>query len=294
MNVQELLRGMGVAMTTPFTNGQLDEYALRNLIDYTIEGGADYLVVLGTTAETATLSDEEKERVKKIFVAHTAGRVPLVLGMGGNNTQALVHSIETLNPEGFCALLSVSPYYNRPSQEGIFLHYKAVAEASPLPVILYNVPGRTASNVLPETVFRIAQACPNVIGIKEAKGDLEQAQKLLSGRPKDFLVLSGDDAVALPMILEGGEGVISVIGGGFPHTFSQLIALALEGRKDAAQKIQDVILPVIDAIFKEGNPTGIKAVLALRNLCQNELRLPLVSASTALMQSLETYTKRLS
>ena len=275
--------GTGVAMVTPFNqDGSIDFSSIQPLVDFVISGGVDYLVVLGTTAETATLSVAEKRAVMDAFIQANNERVPLVLGMGGNNTQALVNEFKETDFSGFSAVLSVSPYYNRPSQEGIYRHFCELSKASTLPIILYNVPQRTASNMEVETVLRIANDCSNVIGIKEAKGDIHQAKELIAKRPSGFLVISGDDTLALSMVLEGGDGVISVIGGGFPNEFSEIISLGLSHNADLATQKHAKLSKAIQLIYEEGNPVGIKSVLSHRGLCTDKVRLPLVSASKSL------------
>lgn len=282
--------GTGVALITPFREDfSVDVEALENLVENQIENNIDYLVVLGTTAESACLTKEEKELIKATVVKKNNGRLPLVLGAGGNNTAALAGELKTENLEGFSAVLSVSPYYNKPTQEGIYQHFKVIAEASALPVILYNVPGRTASNILPTTVNRIARDLPNVIGIKEAAGDIAQAMKLISLVPEDFLVISGDDMITLPMVLAGGKGVISVIAQGFPKEFSEMVSLGLAGKAKEAYKIHYKIAPSIEMIFAEGNPAGIKALLHKKEFCQNVLRLPIVKASDALTKQINDF-----
>ncbi|MDR9457905.1 MAG: 4-hydroxy-tetrahydrodipicolinate synthase [Salegentibacter sp.] len=282
--------GTGVALITPFREDfSVDVEALENLVENQIENNIDYLVVLGTTAESACLTKEEKELIKATIVKKNNGRLPLVLGAGGNNTIALGEELKTGKLDGFSAILSVSPYYNKPTQEGIYQHFKLIAEASPLPVILYNVPGRTASNILPQTVNRIARDLPNVIGIKEAAGDIVQAMNLISLVPEDFLVISGDDMITLPKVLAGGKGVISVIGQGFPKEFSEMVSLGLAGKAKEAYKLHYKIAPSIDLIFAEGNPGGIKALLYKKELCQNVLRLPLVKASDTLTQQINDF-----
>ena len=245
--------GTGVALITPFDNSnKVDIDALHRLVQDQIDNGIDYLVVLGTTAESATLSSEEKELVKKEVVKANNGNLPLVLGIGGNNTAGVFEELKNADVSGFDAILSVSPYYNKPTQEGIFRHFKEVSKASPLPIILYNVPGRTSSNILPETIARIAEECDNIIGVKEAAGDIVQAMKLISKVPEDFLVISGDDMITLPMILAGGKGVISVIGQGLPADFSRMVRLGLEGKAKEAYELHYKIAPSIDLIFAEG------------------------------------------
>ena len=255
------LIGTGVALVTPFKKDfSVDTEALSRIVNYQIDNGIDYLVVLGTTAENATLSHEEKELVITTVINANNGRLPLVLGVGGNNTYKVVDELKTRDFSNFVAVLSVSPYYNKPTQEGIYQHFKAVAEASPIPVILYNVPGRTASNMLPSTVLRLANDFKNVVAIKEAAGDIVQAMKLIQGKPEGFLVISGDDMVTLPMVLAGGSGVISVIGEGFPRQFSDMVRLGLERKVDEAYKLHYLLAEAIDMIFEQGNPAGIKEV----------------------------------
>ncbi|WBL27432.1 4-hydroxy-tetrahydrodipicolinate synthase [Zunongwangia sp. HGR-M22] len=279
--------GTGVALVTPFKNDlSVDFEALERLVEDQIANGIDYLVVLGTTGEYTTLTKQEKEQVIKCIVTVNNGRLPLVLGIGGNNTMAVVDEVKSTNLKDFQAVLSVSPYYSKPSQEGIFQHFKMIAEASPLPIILYNVPGRTGSNMLPETIARIALECDNVIGVKEAAGDIVQAMKLISLVPEDFKVISGDDMITLPMTLAGGAGVISVIGQAFPAEFSQMVQLGLEGNAKEAYQIHYKIAPSIDLAFAEGNPVGIKAILEKKGICDKNVRLPLVNASEGLQNKI--------
>ena len=286
----EAFVGTGVALITPFKKDlSVDTKALANLVKNQIENGIEYLVVLGTTAENATLSQDEKELVKETVKKANAGALPLVLGVGGNDTAGVVNELKTADLEGFEAILSVSPYYNKPTQEGIYRHFKAVSEASSLPIILYNVPGRTSSNILPETVNRIARDCDNVIGVKEAAGDIVQAMKLISLVPEDFKVISGDDMITLPMTLAGGKGVISVIGQGLPQEFSDMVRAGLKGEVAKAYELHYKIAPSIDLIFAEGNPAGIKALLAKKGMIQNHLRLPLVEASEGLTNKINQF-----
>jgi 4-hydroxy-tetrahydrodipicolinate synthase len=286
--------GTGVALVTPFKEDlSVDVAALENLVEFQIENGIDYLVVLGTTAENATLNKEEKQLVKETVIKQNNKRLALVLGVGGNNTYAVCEELETEDLSGFQAILSVSPFYNKPTQEGIYQHFKAVSAASKLPIILYNVPGRTASNILPETIVRIAANCENVIGVKEAAGDMVQAMELISLVPKNFLVISGDDMLTLPMVLAGGKGVISVIAQGLPAEFSEMVSLGLENNAKEAYKIHYKIQESINLIFAEGNPAGIKTILAQKKLIQNYLRLPLVQASPELQQKIEGFLKNL-
>jgi 4-hydroxy-tetrahydrodipicolinate synthase len=286
--------GTGVALVTPFKKDfSIDTEALKRIVNYVIDGGVEYLVVLGTTAESATLSKSEKELVIETVVETNNKRLPLVLGLGGNNTLELVNELKNNDFSNFSAILSVSPYYNKPTQEGIYQHYKAISEVSPLPIILYNVPGRTSSNMLPETVIRLANDFKNIIGIKEAAGDLVQAMRFIQNKPKDFLVISGDDMIALPIILAGGVGVISVIGQGYPIEFSQMIRFGLQRKVDEAYALQYRIMNSIDMIFEQGNPGGIKEIFKILGISENTLRLPLVSVNENLAERLELFTKKL-
>jgi len=288
------LIGTGVALITPFKNDfTIDFEALRRVVNFSIDGGIEYLVVLGTTAENAVLSKEEKELVIATVIEVNAGRLPLVLGVGGNNTLEVVDELKTRDLTSFVAILSVSPYYNKPTQEGIYQHFKAVSEASPIPVILYNVPGRTASNMLPDTVLRLANDFENIVAIKEAAGDLVQAMQLLKNKPKDFLVISGDDMIALSVVLAGGAGVISVIGQGFPKEFSEMIRLGLNRKVDDAFKLHYLLMDCIDMIFELGNPAGIKEVFAILGITDNVVRLPLVSVDESLSNRLQLFVKKM-
>ena len=285
--------GTGVAVITPFTSSlEVDYKSLRQLINYLIENDIDYLVAMGTTAESPTISVEEKKKIFDCFVKTTANRVPLVMGLGGNNTAALAQSLQEVDTKGFSAILSVSPYYNRPTQEGIYRHYKALDVATPLPLLLYNVPGRTAANITAETTLRIAHDCPNVIGIKEASGDLVQGREILAGRPKDFIVVSGDDETAIQLIQSGAEGVISVIAGGFPNLFISGVQAAIEGDHKKADEIANLVQSIADQVYAEGNPGGIKAVLALRGMIENQLRLPLIPVSDPVRSALKTFVDK--
>ena len=285
--------GTGVAVITPFTSSlEVDYKSLRQLINYLIENDIDYLVAMGTTAESPTISVEEKKKIFDCFVKTTANRVPLVMGLGGNNTAALAQSLQEVDTKGFSAILSVSPYYNRPTQEGIYRHYKALDVATPLPLLLYNVPGRTAANITAETTLRIAHDCPNVIGIKEASGDLVQGREILAGRPKDFIVVSGDDETAIQLIQSGAEGVISVIAGGFPNLFISGVQAAIEGDHKKADEIANLVQSIADQVYAEGNPGGIKAVLALRGMIDNQLRLPLIPVSDPVRSALKTFVDK--
>lgn len=286
--------GTGVALVTPFKQDfSIDFEALERIVNHVIEGGVEYLVVLGTTGEPATLTSVEKELVIDAIVKFNNKRLPLVLGVGGNNTMQLVEELKTRDFSDFSAILSVSPYYNKPTQEGIYQHFSAIAKASPIPVILYNVPGRTASNMLPSTVIRLANEYSNIIGIKEAAGDIVQAMKIIQHKPKDFLVISGDDMITLPMVLAGGSGVISVIGEGFPKEFSQMVHLGLNRKVDEAYALHYKIADATDMIFEQGNPAGIKQVFNILGLTENTVRLPLVAVNEDLATRLNTFTKNI-
>ena len=267
----------------------IDTEALERIVNFSIDGGVEYLVVLGTTAENATLTNEELEFVIKTIIEVNKGRLPLVLGVGGNSTSKVVEELKTRDLSPFVAILSISPYYNKPTQEGIYQHFKAVAEASPIPVILYNVPSRTGSNVQPATVIRLANDFKNIVAIKEAAGDMVQAMQLLKNRPKDFLVISGDDMIALPMVLAGGSGVISVIGQGFPKEFSEMIRLGLNRKVDEAFKLHYLLSDCIDMIFEQGNPAGIKQVFQSLGIASNTVRLPLVSVDESLATRIDQF-----
>lgn len=287
------LIGTGVALVTPFkADFSIDTEALTRIVNFSIDGGIEYLVVLGTTAENATLSAAEKELVITTVVEANKGRLPLVLGVGGNNTMEVVSELKTRDLAAFTAILSVSPYYNKPTQEGIYQHFKAVAEASPLPVILYNVPGRTSSNMLPATVVRLATDFKNVVAIKEASGDLVQGFQLLKTKPIDFLVISGDDMTALSLILAGGSGVISVIGQGFPAAFSEMIRLGLNRKVDQAFQTQYQLSECIDMIFEQGNPAGIKQVFQSLGIAENTVRLPLVKVDDSLASRIDSFVRK--
>lgn len=288
------LIGTGVALVTPFKEDfSVDTEALKSIVNFSVDGGIEYLVILGTTAENATLTQEEKELVINTVIESNNGRLPLVLGVGGNDTMKIVAELKTRDFSPFVAILSVSPFYNKPTQEGIYQHFKMVAEASPIPVILYNVPGRTASNMLPKTVLRLANDFKNIVAIKEAAGDMVQAMQLIKNKPENFLVISGDDMIALPMVLAGGSGVISVIGQGFPKEFSEMIRLGLNRKVDAAYKIQYVIDDCIDMIFEQGNPAGIKQVFQSLGIAENFVRLPLVSVDESLRERINQFVKKI-
>lgn len=287
------LIGTGVALVTPFkADFSIDTEALTRIVNFSIDGGVEYLVILGTTAENATLSASEKEIVITTVVEANKGRLPLVLGVGGNNTMEVVAELQTRDLSSFEAILSVSPYYVKPTQEGIYQHFKAIAEATTKPIILYNVPGRTSSNMLPETVVRLATDFKNIVAIKEASGDLVQGIQLLKNKPKDFLVISGDDMTALSLILAGGSGVISVIGQGFPTAFSEMIRLGLNRKVDQAFQTLFQMTTIIDMIFEQGNPAGIKQVFQSLGIANNTVRLPLVKVDESLANRIDQFVQK--
>lgn len=287
--MQELI-GTGVALVTPFNAaGAVDVSGLEKLVNFQIENGIDYLVVLGTTGESVTLTKEEKKLVVTTVKKANAGRIPLVIGIGGNDTAVIVEEIKSFDYDGFAAILSVSPAYNKPSQEGIYQHFKAIALATSMPVIIYNVPGRTGSNMSVETVVRLSHDFDNIVAIKEAAGDIVQAMKMIQYTPKEFLVISGDDMIALPMTLAGGAGVISVIGLGLPQDFSDMIRYGLNGDVDEAYELHYKVAASIDMIFEQGNPCGIKEMLSILNVCENHVRLPLVPVNEDLKSRLNKF-----
>lgn len=277
------LIGMGVALITPFTdNGNVDHIALAKIVEFNINNGADYLVISGTTGESVTITNKEKNDIIKTISMVNNGRLPMVIGIGGNNTAAVIDELKNTDLSLFTAVLSVSPYYNKPTQEGFYQHFKAVAEATSVPLILYNVPGRTAKNMEPETVLKLAREVKNIIAIKEAGNDTAQYNVLLENKPDDFLVISGDDDLVLDVVLEGGAGVISVIGQALVNDFSKMIHYGLNAKRKKAKLIEERLLPLIKLIFEENNPAGIKTVLNQLDLCNDNVRLPLVSTSDEL------------
>ena len=287
--------GTGVALITPFKlDGTVDFEALKNVVKHNVDNGTDYLVISGTTGESATISKEEKAAIVDAIAKTNNGKLPLVLGIGGNNTQKVVEEIQNTDFSHIDAILSASPYYSKPTQEGIYQHFKAIAQVSPKPIILYNVPGRTSSNVLPETILRLANDFKNIIGVKEAAGDMSQYLTLIKNKPEDFLVISGDDDLALSVVLAGGAGVISVIGQALPRQFSKMINLGLEGQAKAAHQIYFELMDIMGLIFKENNPAGIKAVFEALDLANDTVRLPLVPASDALKTEIKTALGKLS
>lgn len=276
------LYGMGVALVTPFdAAGQVDHEALARLVDYQVESRTDFLCVLGTTAETPTLSDEEQLAVRKTVVERNAGRLPILLGCGGNCTHKIVSKLAKDKMDDADAILSVVPYYNKPTQEGMYAHFKAIAEATDMPIILYNVPGRTGVNMLPDTTLRLAADFKNIVGIKEASGNMDQIEYILRNRPEGFKVFSGDDGITLPLIKSGADGVISVIGNAYAAEFAEMVHLAQAGDYVAAEAIDKRLTELYRLIFVDGNPAGIKCVMELRGMLQNVLRLPLVPATKA-------------
>jgi len=287
------LTGTGVALITPFKKDfSVDTEALIKIVNHQIDGDIDYLVVLGTTAEAATLSKDEKELVITTVTEANNGRLPLVLGVGSNNTKEVTDELTTRDLSAFAAILSVSPYYNKPTQEGIYQHFKAISQVSPLPVIVYNVPGRTSSNMLPQTVIRLANDFKNIVAIKEAAGDIVQAMKLIQNKPEGFLVISGDDMITLPMVLAGGAGVISVIAQGFTE-FAQMVRLGLDGKAAEAYKLHYKYADAIDLIFEQGNPAGIKHIFKELGLSEDTLRLPLVNIDDDLATRIGNFVKKI-
>ena len=271
------LKGMGIALVTPFkADGSVDYEALVKLVEYQVQNGTDYLVVLGTTAETPTLTETEKAEIKRLVVTQVRRRVPVVLGVGGNCTRAVVDTLRQADLQDVDAILSVVPYYNKPSQEGIFRHYEAIAEATTRPVILYNVPGRTGTNMTAETTLRLARTFRNIVAVKEASGNIKQMNDIIKNKPADFQVISGDDGITYPLIALGAVGVISVIGNAFPREFSRMVRLALEGDYDNARVIHSRFMELFDLLFVDGNPAGVKSMLNMMGFIENRLRLPLV------------------
>ena len=290
MKQQPLFTGTGVALITPFRRGQetVDFTKLEALIEHIITSGVDYIVALGTTSEAATMTESERAAVQEFIVETVAERVPIMLGLGGNNTLAVTDTINRTNFDGIAGILSVTPYYTKPNQRGLIAHYRSVSEASPVPVIMYNVPGRTGVNIAAETTLAIAAECPNIIGIKEASGNISQVMEILRSRPAGFRVISGDDALTYPMLALGADGVISVIANALPKEMSDMVRFALKGDFKHALPLHNRLLPLMHAIFDEGNPTGIKALLEAQGRITNILRLPLVRASKTLTNKLVT------
>lgn len=294
MNVRPAIKGSGAAIITPFdSQGKLDKDALKRLVNFWAEGGLDVLVVLGTTGESVTLSKSEKQEIINAVIDHNQGRCALMLGIGGNNTAQVCEDLAKADLKHFEAVLSVAPYYNKPTQEGLFQHYKAVSEASAKPILLYNVPGRTGSNMTADTTIRLAKECPNICGIKEASGNLEQIMQIIRQKPEHFLVISGDDALTLPIIASGGDGVISVVANAFPREFTAMVHAALAGNFVLARQYHYQLLEFARLIFAEGNPAGVKAALKIIGICDETVRLPLMNVSPALFGSIEREVKHI-
>ncbi|MCC8096350.1 MAG: 4-hydroxy-tetrahydrodipicolinate synthase [Tannerellaceae bacterium] len=289
------LKGMGVALVTPFRQDEnVDFEALGKLVNYQLQNGTDYLVVLGTTAETPTLTEEEKKQVVNLVVSKVRGRIPIVLGVGGNCTRAIVEKLKNDNFEGIDAILTVVPYYNKPSQEGIYQHYKAVAEATTLPIVLYNVPGRTGVNMTATTTLRIAREFNNVVAVKEASGNITQMDDIIKNKPANFHVISGDDGITFPLITLGAVGVISVIGNAFPKEFSRMTRLALSGDYHSARTIHHNFTELFDLLFVDGNPAGVKSMLHMMGFMENKLRLPLVPTRITTFEKIRDVLRQLS
>ncbi len=287
-------KGLGVALVTPFKpTGEVDYTALRRLLDYQLAGGVDFLCVLGTTSEAPCLTDDEKQRIKDIVRERVQGQVPILLGCGGNNTAAVVHSLQHDDFTGIDGILSVCPYYNKPSQEGLYQHFRSIAHSTSLPVVLYNVPGRVGVNMTAETTLRLAHDCDNIVAIKEASGNFTQIDDIIKNKPANFDVISGDDGITFPLITLGAVGVISVIGNALPKEFSRMVRLALQGDYDAARHIHHQFTELFKLLFVDGNPAGVKAMLNSMGLIDNELRLPLVPARITTMGEIAAIVKEL-
>ncbi len=292
--VQNIFKGLGIALITPFKeDGSVDYESLGRLLDYQLANGADFLCILATTGETPTLTTEEKQTIKNFIVDHVKGRVPILMGCGGNNTRAVVEELKTADFRGVDGVLSVCPYYNKPSQEGLYQHFRAIAQATSLPVVLYNVPGRTGVNLKAETTVRLARDCKNIVAVKEASGNLEQVDEIIKNKPSGFDVISGDDALTFPMISCGAVGVISVIGNALPKEFSKMIRLQMRGEYDAARKIHHRFTDLFGLLFVDGNPAGVKAMLHEMGMIENVLRLPLVPTRISTVQRMTELMKDL-
>jgi 4-hydroxy-tetrahydrodipicolinate synthase len=289
-------KGTGVAIVTPFKNdSSIDFAALGRVINHVIGGGVNYIVALGTTGESVTLTKDEKKAIISYVVETIDGRVPLMVGIGGNNTQEVINSVRHSNLTGVDGILSVAPYYNKPSQKGLFQHFKAIATSSPLPLVIYNVPGRTSCNITSDTCLELAHACENIIGVKEASGDISQIMRIIKSKPDNFSVISGDDMMTIPIIAVGGAGVISVLANAFPGQTSEIVTHSLKGNFKSARELQFRFLEMIELLFIEGNPSGVKAMMSFMNICQNNLRLPLVPVSrtiyTRIQKAIEEVNK---
>ena len=291
---RNIVRGLGIALVTPFkTDGSIDFDALDRLVEYQIKGGADFLCIMGTTAETPTLSREEKRLLREHLVERVAGRVPLLMGCGGNNTIAIIHELQTEDWTGIDGILSVCPYYNKPSQEGLYQHFAAIAQASPVPVVLYNVPGRTGVNMTAETTLRLARDYENIVAIKEASGNITQMDDIIKDKPQGFDVISGDDGITFPLITLGAVGVISVIGNALPAEFSRMVRLALKGEYSSSLTIHHKFTELFKLLFVDGNPAGVKAMLSEIGLIENVLRLPLVPTRLTTMEKISQIVREL-
>ena len=292
--VRNIFKGLGIALITPFCeDGSVDYKSLVRLMEYQLDNGADFFCILATTGETPCLTKDEKQKIKDLVVSTVNGRVPILMGCGGNNTAAVVEELKTGDFRGIDGVLSVCPYYNKPSQEGLYQHFKAIAAATSLPVVLYNVPGRTGVNLKAETTVRLARDCENVVAIKEASGSLEQVDEIIKNKPKDFAVISGDDALTFPMISCGAEGVISVIGNALPKEFSRMIRLEFKGEYEGARKIHHRFTELFSLLFVDGNPAGVKAMLHEMGFIENVLRLPLVPTRISTLQKMSEILKEL-
>lgn len=289
---RNIFKGLGIALVTPFCeDGTVDYEALKRLIDYQIKNGADFLCILATTGETPTLTQDEKRNIKQLVIEKVAGRIPVLMGCGGNNTAAVVEELRTGDFSGIDGILSVCPFYNKPSQEGLYRHFKAIAAATRLPVVLYNVPGRTGVNMKAETTVRLARECPNIVAIKEAAGSLEQVDEIIKNKPDSFDVISGDDALTFPMVACGAVGVISVIGNALPKEFSKMLRLEMRGEFEGARKIHHKFTDLFSLLFVDGNPAGVKAMLHEMGMIENVLRLPLVPTRLTTMQRISECLK---
>lgn len=288
----QLFSGTGVAIVTPFTqNGDIDKTALKKLVDHLTNGGVDYLVVLGTTGENATISKEEKQSLFSLVTEFNQNKLKLVAGIGGNDTRNVIHAFSSFDLKGYSAILSVSPYYNKPNQEGLFQHYKALNEATPLPLIMYNVPGRTGMNVTAATTLRIARECSNIIATKEASGNMEQMMQIISEKPAGFELISGDDGLTLPLIACGAIGVISVVANAYPAQFSKMVKSCLAGDFKEARLVHEKMLPIINSLFAEGSPSGVKAYLSAMGIVEETFRLPVVGVSETLKNTIHNLMK---
>ena len=286
---RDIFKGLGVALVTPFTeNGAIDFAAVARIVDNLIEGGVDYILVLGTTGETPTLTADERKALIRFVRDRVAGRVGLMVGVGGNCTRDVITTLRTWDLSGYDAILSVNPYYNKPNQEGLYQHFKAIAEASPLPVMLYNIPGRTGINMAPATIARLAKDCENIIGVKEASGDLQQMEQVKALTAEEFLLVSGDDGLTVEVVKRGGVGVISVLANAYPAETKEIVTLALNNRMEEAEQKLQALDAFIASLFEEGNPVGIKTALSLKGVCSSTMRLPLVAGSEALEAKMQT------